>query len=180
MKQTRIASRTSDQTSSSSTPSTATDPDPDTLFRVASPPPVPGTLNSIAVSDSLELLATSFITDTIQAAQGLPSQPERFDAVIKARLSKKRGSHDAFGSSADIAFKRQRLGQQIEESKRIMERWRAAKTKEERNQIYALWEESNRSVELLSKPASVPYQWPCYAEGWLIIDSDEEEDMDLS
>jgi hypothetical protein len=115
---------------------------------VASPPPMPGTLNSIAVSDSLELLATSFITDTIQAAQGLPSQPERFDAVIKARLSKKRGSHDAFGSSADIAFKRQRLGQQIEESKRIMERWRAAKTKEERNQIYALWEESNRFVSL--------------------------------
>jgi hypothetical protein len=94
----------------------------------------------------LELLATSFIADTLQAAQGLPSDPEKFDTAIQARVSKKRGSSDAFGSSADIAFKRQRLAQQIEKSKRILERFKAANTKEERKQIYALWEESNRFV----------------------------------
>jgi len=37
-----------------------------------------------------------------------------------------------------------------------------------------------RSVELLSKPTAVPFQWPCYAERCLIIDSDDEEAMDLS
>ena len=148
MRQTRIANRSSDWSSSSSTPSAVVEPDPDTLFRVASPLLTSETPNNIAASGSLELLAASFITDTIQAAQGLPSEQDRFDAVIKARLSKKRGSHDAFGSSADIAFKRQRLAQQIEESKRIMERWKAARTKEEKSQIYALWKESNRFVLL--------------------------------
>lgn len=157
-----------------STPSTIVD-DSEVLLKTVSPP-IPQTPASIGISESLELLATSFIADTIQAAQGLPSEPERFDAVIGARLNRKRGSNDAFGpgSSADIAFKRQRLAQQIEESKRIMEQWKAAKTKEERNRIYALWEESNRSVEILSKPSTVPFRWPCYAEGWLVIDSDDE------
>ena len=148
MKQTRIMSRGSEQSSSTSTPSTVVDPEPDTLFKVASSPPVPWTPDSIVTSESLEFLATSFIADTLQAAQGLPNHPERFDSAIRARLSKKRGSIDAFGSSTDIAFKRQRLAQQIEESKRIMERFKAAKTKEERKQIYALWEESNRFVSL--------------------------------
>jgi len=146
MKKTRNASRSSEQSSQTSTPSTVVDPEPDTLFQVVSPPPISQTPDGIAISESLELLATSFITDAIQAAQGLPSEPERFDTAIKSRLSKKRGSSDAFGSSADIAFKRQRLAQQIEESKRIMELWKAARTREERNQIYALWEESNRFV----------------------------------
>lgn len=148
MKQTRIMSRGSEQSSSTSTPSTVVDPELDTLFKVVSPPPAPQTPDSIVTSASLELLATSFIADTLQAAQGLPSDPERFDTSIQARLSKKRGSIDAFGSSADIALKRQRLAQQIEESKRIMERFKAAKTKEERKQIYSLWEESNRFVSL--------------------------------
>ena len=148
MKQTRITNRNSERSSPTSTPSTTVDPGPDALFKVASPPPTPQTPGGIVISDSLELLAASFITDTLQAAQGLHSEPDRFDAAMKARLSKKRGSGDAFGSSADIAFKRQRLAQQIEESKRIMERLKAAKTKEERNQIYALWEESNRFVPL--------------------------------
>ena len=148
MKQTKIMNRGSEQSSSTSTPSTVVDPEPDTLFKVASPPPVPQTPDSIVTSESLELLATSFITDTLQAAQGLPSDLERFDTSIQARLSKKRGSIDAFGSSTDIALKRQRLAQQIEESKRIMERFKAAKTKEERKQIYSLWEESNRFVSL--------------------------------
>ena len=148
MKQTRIMSRGSEKSSSTSTPSTVVDPGPDTLFRVASPPPVSQTPDSIVTSESLEFLATSFIADTIQAAQGFPSDPERLDTAIQGRLSKKRGSIDAFGSSANIAFKRQRLAQQIEESKRIMERFKAAKSKEERKQIYALWEESNRFVSL--------------------------------
>jgi len=146
MKQTRNASRSSEQSSQTSTPSTVVDPEPDALFKVVSPPPISQIPGGIVISESLELLATSFITDVIQAAQGLTSEPERFDTAIKARLSKKRGSSDAFGSSADIAFKRQRLAQQIEESKRIMERWKAARTREERNRIYALWEESNRFV----------------------------------
>ena len=147
MKQTRIMNRSSEQPSLVSTPSADVDTEPDTLFQVTSSPPIsqaPG----IVASESLELLATSFIADVLQAAQGLPSEPERFDTAVKARLDKKRGSHDAFGSSADIAFKRQRLAQQIEESKRIMERLQAAKSKEERNRIYALWEESNRFVSL--------------------------------
>ena len=148
MKQTRIMSRGSEQSSLTSAPSTAVGPGPDTLFRIASPPPVSQTPDSIVTSESLELLATSFIADTLQAAQGFPSDPERLDTAIQGRLSKKRGSVDAFGSSANIAFKRQRLAQQIEESKRIMERFKAAKTKEERKQIYALWEESNRFVSL--------------------------------
>ena len=148
MKRTRIASRTSEQPLQTSTQYTAAGSDPDTLFKATSPPSVPQTPGDIVTSESLELLATSFITDTLKAAQGLPSEPERFDTAMSARLSKKRGSSDAFGSSADIALKRQRLAQQIEESKRIMERWIAAKTKEERNQIYVLWEESNRFVSL--------------------------------
>ena len=38
-----------------------------------------------------------------------------------------------------------------------------------------------RSVELLSKPAAAPFQWPCYAESCLVIDSDDEDEpMDLS
>jgi len=38
-----------------------------------------------------------------------------------------------------------------------------------------------RSVELLSKPTVAPFQWPCYAERCLIIDSDDEDEpMDLS
>ena len=205
MKQTRTMGKISERSSSTSTSSTFIDPDSDTLSTAASPQSTSESRASscIAISESLELLATSFITDTIQAAQGLPSEPDRVDVAIKERLSKKRGSSDAFGSSADIAFKRQRLAQQIEESKRIMERWKAAKTKEERNQIYALWEESIRfvslalvdcvlilrdlfytvtfrSVELLSKPAATPFQWPCYAEGYLIVDSDDEDDMDLA
>jgi hypothetical protein len=205
MKRAGFPSRISEQSSSTSTPSTVFDPEPDTLFKMTSPPPVSQIPDGIVISESLELLATSFITDTLQAAQGLPTEPGRFDAAMKARLNKKRGSGDAFGSSADIAFKRQRLAQQIEESKRIMEQWKAAKTKEERNQIYSLWEESNRfvlsacvdcalillrdpsfasvfrSVELLSKPAAAPFRWPCYAERCLIIDSDDEEEpMDLS
>ena len=201
MKRTRMENRSSERSSSSSISSTVVNPEPEALFKVTSPQPIPQTSDGVVVSESLELLATSFITDTIQAAQGLSGEPERFGVAIKARLSKKRGSVDAFGSSADIAFKRQRLAQQIEESKRIMERWKAARTKEERNQIYALWEESNRfvsltcvdcalilshdhfstvvfrSVELLSKPAAVPFQWPCYAERCLIIDSDDEEEL---
>lgn len=200
MKQTRIMSRGSEQSSSTTTPSTVIGPGPDTLFRIASPPPVSQTPDSIVTSESLELLATSFIADTLQAAQGFPSDPERLDTAIQGRLSKKRRSIDAFGSSANIASKRQRLAQQIEESKRIMERFKAAKTKEERKQIYALWEESNRfvslnrvectlillcgpffpamfrSVELLSTPAAAPFQWPCYAERCLIVDSDDEEE----
>lgn len=176
MKKTRIANKNCERSSSSSTPSTTVDLDASTLFNAASPP-LP---NRIAISQSLELLATSFITDTIQAAQGLSSEPERFDTAVKARLSKKRGSHDVFGSSADIALKRQRLAQQIEESKRIMERWKTAKTKEEKKRIYELWEESNRSVKLLSTPVAVPFQWPCYAESWLVVDSDDDEDMDVS
>lgn len=147
MKQTRIMNRSSEQPSSVSTPSADVDVEPDTIFQVTSPPPIsqaPG----IVTSESLELLATSFIADVLQAAQGLPSEPERFDTAVKARLDKKRGSQDAFGTSADIAFKRQRLAQHIEESKRIMERLQAAKSKEERNRIYALWEESNRFVSL--------------------------------
>ena len=198
MKRTRTTNGRSDQSSSIST--TVVDPG-DTLFKVSSPPPISQTPDGIAVSESLELLATSFISDTLQAAQGLPSEPEKFDAAMTARLTRKRGSGDAFGSSADISFKRQRLAQQIEESKRIMERWKAAKTKDERNRIYVLWEESNRfvsltcadcalislhnlplttifrSVELLSKPPPAPFQWPCYAERCLIIDSDDEEDL---
>lgn len=180
-KQAMIANRSCERSSSSSTTSTLADPDLDIPFKVVSPPPVSETPNGIAIPESLELLATSFITDTIQAAQSLPSEPERFDIAIKARPNKKRGSRDAFGSSADIAFKRQRLAQQIEESKRIMERWKTAKTKEERSKIYGLWEESNRSVELLSETAAGPFRWPCYAEGWLVIDSDsDDEEMDSS
>lgn len=204
MKQTRIMSRSGGRSSSTSTPSTAVDPEPDTLFKVASSPPTPQALD-IVTPESLELLANSFIADTLQAARRLPSEPDIFDTAIKARLNKKRGSHDAFGSSADIAFKRQRLSRQIEESKRIMERFKAAKTKEERSRIYALWEESNRfvssnrvdcvltlfrdplflaifrSVELLSKPAAVPFQWPCHAARCLVIESDDEEEpMELS
>ena len=148
MKRTRIANRSSEQSSPTSTPTTVVDPEPETLFKTASPSPVSQTHNGIVVSESLDLLATSFITDTLKAAQGLPSEPEVFDAAINARLKKKRGSNDAFGSSADIASKRQRLAQQIEESKRIMGQWMAAKTKEERNRIFALWEESNRFVSL--------------------------------
>jgi hypothetical protein len=202
----RIANRSCEQSSSSSTSPTVVDRDSDTVFETASPPPASRTPKSVGISKNLELLATSFITDTIQAAQGSPREPERFDTGIKAHLIKKRGFDDAFGSSSDIAFKRQQLARQIEESKKIMERLKAAKTKEERNQIYMLWEESNRfvwfarvdpaliplfvaffytvifrSAELLLKPAStVPFQWPCYAESWLIVDSDDEEDMDLS
>jgi len=146
MKRTRIANRSSERSSPASTSSTAVDPEPETLFKVPSPPPVSQTPKGIVASESLELLATSFITDTLNAAQGLPSDPEVFDTAMNARLSKKRGSTDAFGSSADIASKRQRLAQQIEESKRIMGQWIAAKTKEERNRIFALWEESNRFV----------------------------------
>ena len=148
MKQSRIANKSSEQSSPASTPSAVVDPEPETLFKVASPPPVSQTTNAIVVTEGLELLATSFITDTLNTAQGLPSQPDVFDTAMSARLSKKRGSSDAFGSSADIAFKRQRLAQQIQESKRIMEQWRAAKTKEERNRIFVLWEESNRFVSL--------------------------------
>ena len=148
MKQIRIMSRGNEQSSSTSTTSTVVDPYPNTLFKVASPPPVPQTPGSIVTSESLELLAASFIADTLQAAQGLPSDLERSDNVIQGRLNKKRGSIDAFGSSADIAFKRQRLAQQIERSKRIMERFKGAKTKEERQRVYALWEESNRFVSL--------------------------------
>ena len=148
MKQTKMMNKSSGQSSSTSTPSTAVDPEPDTLFKVFSPPPVSKTPDGIVTSESLELLATSFIADTLRAAQGFPSEPERFDTAIKTRLNKKRGSSDAFGSSMDIAIKRQRLAQQIEESKRIMEQYKAAKSKEERNRIYALWEESNRFVSL--------------------------------
>ena len=149
MKRTRIANRSSEQSSPASTPSTVVDPEPEALFKVPSPPPVSQTPKSMVASESLELLATSFITDTLNAAQGLPSEPEVFDTAMNARLNKKRGSSDAFGSPADIASKRQRLAQQIEESKRIMGRWIAAKTKEERNRIFALWEESNRFVSLV-------------------------------
>ena len=148
MKRTRIANRSSERSSPASTPSMEVDPEPGTLFKVPSPPPVSQTPKGILASESLELLATSFITNTLNAAQGLPSKPEAFDTAMNARLNKKRGSSDAFGSSADIASKRQRLAQQIEESKRIMGRWIAAKTKEERNRIFALWEESNRFVSL--------------------------------
>jgi len=149
MKQTRIANRSGERSSPASTPSTVVDPEPETLFKVPSPPPVSQTPKGIVASESLELLATSFITDTLNAARGrLPSEPEVFNTSMNARLNKKRGSSDAFGSSADIASKRQRLAQQIEESKRIMGRWIAAKTKEERNRIFALWEESNRFVSL--------------------------------
>ena len=146
MKRTRVANRSSGQSSSISAPSTAVYPKSDVLSKAAPPLPIPQISDGVVVSESLELLATSFIVDTLQAAQGLPSEPERFDIAMRTRLSKKRGSGDAFGYSTDIAFKRQRLAQQIEESKRIMERWKAARTKEERNQIYALWEESNRFV----------------------------------
>ena len=149
MKQSKIAIRNSEQSSSTPTPSTVVDPDPDIFFKVGSPlqhvSQIPG---GIVASESLEFLAASFIADTLQAAQGLPSEPGRFDAAIKARLSRKRGSGEAFGTSADIAFKRQRLAQQIEESKRIMERLKVAETKEERSRIYVLWEESNRFVSL--------------------------------
>lgn len=199
----RIANQSCEQSSSSSTPSTVVDHDSDTFFETASPPPVSGTPDSVAISENLELLATSFITDAIQAAQGSPSEQEKLDTVIRSRLRKKRGFGDAFGSSADIAFKRQQLTQQIEESKKIMKQMKAAKTKEERTQIYVLWEKSNRfvalaridgglillcdlfytlifrSMELPSKPAAVPFQWPCYAESSLIVDSDDEDDMDL-
>ena len=201
VKRARISNRSYEPSSSSSTSSTVADHDSDTFFKTASPPPRSGVLKSVGISESLELLATSFIDDTIQAVQGSPSEPERHESANKAQLSKKRGFNDAFGSSADIAFRRQQLTRQIEESKKIMKRWKAAKTKEERNQIYTLWEESNRfvwltlcsfflvtffytlvfrSAESLLKPASTPFQWPCYAESCLIIDSDDEDDMDLS
>lgn len=204
VKEARIGSQSYESSSASSTPSTVIDRDSDTFFKTASPSHSSGTTDGVVISESLELLATSFITDTIQAAQGSPSEADRFDTAIDERLGKKRGFNDAFGSSADIAFKRQQLAQQIEESKKIMKRLKAAKTKEERTQIYASWEESNRSVslarvdralilvrdlfytvifrsaELVLKPAAAPFQWPCYAKSCLIVDSDDEDDMDLS
>ena len=201
----RIANQSRGRSSAPSTPpSTVGEHGSGTFFKTASPLPASGTPNSVAISESLESLATSFITDTIQAAQRSSSEPERFDTALETPLNKKRGFDDAFGSPEDIAFKRQQLAQQIEESKKIMERWKAAKTKEERSQIYTSWEESNRfvslaridpafillcdlfytvifrSVEMLLKPESAPFQWPCYAENYLIVDSDDEEDMDLS
>lgn len=196
----RIADRSRERSSSSSTPSTVVDHNSDAFLKTASPPPVSGGPNSVAISESLELLATSFITDTIQAAQGSPSEPERFDTAIKERLDKKRGFKDAFGSSADFALKRQQLAQEIEESKKTMNRFKVAKTKEEKDQIYRTWEESNRFVPLarvdpalillgnffyiiifrLFMLALVPFEWPCHAQQHIVLDSDDEEDTDSS
>ena len=200
----RIANRSCGQTSSSSTPSTIADNDSDTFFKTTSLPPVSGAPENVAMSESLELLATSFITDTIQAAQGSPNQLKRSDTTIETHLGMKREFSDAFEpSSADIAFKRQRLAQRIEETKKVMERWKTAKTKGEKDRIYASWEELNRFVSLArvdgalillrnlfyaiisrpleprSRPAPVPFQWPCYAEKFLIVDADSEDDEDM-
>ncbi|OBZ67785.1 hypothetical protein A0H81_12185 [Grifola frondosa] len=157
------------------TPSSMDDMDID-MTAPASPRRVAGSTTIIRTSNNLEELAVSFITETIRTVKPPPAKPAQTE---KMRL----------------LAKQKRLEQHIAESKMLMAKLTAARTKEEKGAILGVLRERRRVMDEEAKAEAVAHEisppaysvqtvaqkfrtrWPeTQPEATIIIISDDEDD----
>ncbi|KAF8069100.1 hypothetical protein FPV67DRAFT_1105791 [Lyophyllum atratum] len=170
----------------STTPSTTetSDPSPISSSSVLPTPSLPSTAvssvpqtNAISTlsshSFSLDDLAVSFITETIEIAKAAPTIEA--PPVPSPTPTPTLASTANMNTKLELAAKHKRLEAQIAESKALMVKLTQAKTKQERESILAVMRERSRCVFYLLLPRPLSLSFPCRwwrAQGEIAEDED--------
>jgi hypothetical protein len=105
---------------------------------------------------SLEDLAVSFITQTIETIKSKPTPTSQTPIAISTHPSNKPSTHSNNNTNTklELAAKQRRLEQHIAESKKLMTKLAQARTKEEKDTILKAMREMTRCVTILPIPST--------------------------
>ncbi|EIN08211.1 hypothetical protein PUNSTDRAFT_143867 [Punctularia strigosozonata HHB-11173 SS5] len=108
-------------------------------------------------ANSMDILATTFISETIQTLQkpgmsGAMNDPRQGSPAAKSTLP--RPSSALTSELSELANKQKQLEQHIAETKQLMAQLGAARTKEEKDKILAVLRQRSRAMDALSSSAA--------------------------